>query len=646
MTRRPDSDRKKAAASSFDTLRRTLFEAAAHEDRPEPLLALLCNQLEEHLTDACCAATLVHPTDQTLRLVAAPTLPFTLRQALASTAQEPGAGLAPIALTSGETVVSPDAAADPRWSRHRDKLVAAGFKATCSVPILGVAATERQREGAPREHGAGMPPVLGTLDLFLRRGGAPPDADLGILTLASALAGSVLEALRARQQLRQQQSFDPVTDLPNRRLFGIELDRALDGADPRRDRLALLLLDLDHFRELNETVGYAVGDTVLRATADRLSGLRATGDVVARLGDDDFALLMASAGDSSRADERAREVLTDLRAPYDLGGQPVALTASIGLSLFPWDGHEAATLLRTAQKALQEAKRHGRNCLRFYTATLGTADFDALELKTSLHVAVEENELELEYQPIFEAGSGAIHGAEALATWNHPRRGHLPAGRFIALAEETGLISQIGEWTLAEGCAAASRWQRTAGRPIRLAVNIAANHFQEKGFVERVRNALGETGLPGDSLVLEITERTATSDVDRASQTMRELADLGVRIALDDFGTGYSSMAQLKRFVIHWLKIDGSFVRGLPHYADNRAIVRAILAMARALRLTVVAEGVETEEEATFLTDEGCELLQGYRFSRALPPDKLEQVLASGTPVPAGTGSRPPSDRA
>ena len=243
-------------------------------------------------------------------------------------------------------------------------------------------------------------------------------------------------------------------------------------------------------------------------------------------------------------------------------------------------------------------------------------------------MAVEEGELDLEYQPIIEAGTGAIHAVEALATWNHPRRGRLPAARFISLAEETGLISQIGEWTLVEGCAEASRWVRASGQPIRLTVNIAANHFQERGFVERIRTVLAETGLPADSLVLEITERTATSDVERASQTMRALADLGIRIALDDFGTGYSSMAQLKRFVIHWLKIDRSFVTGLPHYADNRAIVRAILAMARALKLTVVAEGVETEDEAAFLAEEGCELLQGYHFSRALPPEKLEQALA------------------
>jgi diguanylate cyclase (GGDEF)-like protein len=630
MPRRPDSTEQRSATTRLDGLRRQLFEAAAHEDRPEPVLALLCNQIEERLEDACCCATLVSPTDHSLRLVAAPSLPFTLRKALASSAQEPGAGLAPIAQTSGETVISPDVASDPRWSRHRDKLVAAGFKATCSVPTLGIAAGDRPADERSEASRAGTSPlpVLGTLELFFRRAGAPPDAVLDTLALASALAGSVLQALRAREQLRQQRSFDPVTDLPNRRLFGIELERALEDADPRRDRLALLLLDLDHFKELNDTVGYAVGDSVLQATADRLAGLRGSSEIVARLGDDDFALLMTSGGDSAHAEQRAQEILAALRVPYDFGGQPLALTASAGLGLFPWDGHDPGTLLRTAQKALQEAKRHGRNCLRVYTATLGTADFDSLELKTSLHVAVEEGELDLEYQPIIEAGTGAIHAVEALATWNHPRRGRLPAARFISLAEETGLISQIGEWTLVEACAEAARWRRATGRPIRLTVNIAANHFQERGFVERIRTVLQETGLPADSLVLEITERTATSDVERASQTMRALAGTGVRIALDDFGTGYSSMDQLKRFVIHWLKIDRSFVSGLPHYADNRAIVRAILAMARALKLTVVAEGVETEDEAAFLAEEGCELLQGYHFSRALPPETLAKRLS------------------
>ncbi len=629
MTRRTDSPSPRTSATLADALRRELFEAAAREDRPEPVLALLCNQLDERLDAACCCATLVNPTDHSLRLVAAPSLPFTLRKALASSAHEPGAGLAPIALTSGETVLCPDVATDPRWNRHREKLLAAGFRATCSVPVLGVAEVDRPRAEGTGSHRPEAAPVLGTIELFSRRAGAPPDDVLETLALASALAGTVLQALRSRNQIRQQQSFDPVTDLPNRRLFGIELERALRDADPRRDRLALLLLDLDHFKELNDGVGYAVGDSLLRAAAGRLTSLRDAGDQIARLGDDDFALLMTTDADSARAEARALEILAALRAPYDFGGQVLALTASAGLSLFPWDGHDSGTLLRTAQKALQEAKRHGRNCLRVYTATLGTADYDSIELRTSLHVAVEERELNLVYQPIVEAGTGSIHAAEALATWDHPRRGHLPASRFITLAEETGLISQIGEWSLAQGCADASHWLRATGRPVRLTVNIAANYFQERGFVERVRTVLDETGLPSDCLVLEITERTATSDIDRACQTMRALADLGVRIALDDFGTGYSSMNQLKQFVLHWLKVDGSFVQGLPHEADNRAIVRAILAMARALRLTVVAEGVETAEAAAFLAEEGCELLQGYYFSRPMPSDDLTTALGT-----------------
>jgi len=303
------------------------------------------------------------------------------------------------------------------------------------------------------------------------------------------------------------------------------------------------------------------------------------------------------------------------------------------VSLYPWDGRDAATILRSAEKALGAAKRRGRNCLQQYAATLGTADFDTLQLKTSLQMALTEGELEIEYQPIIESGTGRIHAVEALSVWQHPTRGRLPAARFIPLAEETGLIRQIGEQVLAAGCTQASAWQRLGDRPVQISLNVSANQFQDPDFVDLVRDALERSGLPGESLILEITERTATTDAGQAAIILRRLADMGVRIALDDFGTGYSSMGQLKRLAIHWLKIDRSFVRGLPHDQDNRAITRAILAMAEALRLTVVAEGIETPDEASFLTGAGCELLQGYLYSRAVGADEISELLASGEPL-------------
>lgn len=614
------------------TLRRRVFELASTEDRPEPIFDLLCRHVEERFPGIRCAGTVVSPVDHSLRLVAAPSLPDPLRKALATVHPDSAVGLSPISATTGEAAITRNVAKDPRWRQHRDEVLAAGIQAACSYAILGARLDpERSRRNLP-------PRVLGTVDAYLDAPGEPPDPLVDLLETVAVLASAALQSLDIKDRIRRQRSFDQLTGLPNRRLFGVELERALKEADPRRDRLALLLLDLDHFKDLNDTVGYATGDALLRAAANRLTDLRRPGDLVARLGDDDFAVLISDARDGEGTEARTRQILQAMRMPYDFSGQALAVTSSAGVSLYPWDGRDAATILRNAEKALGVAKRRGRNCLQQYAATLGTADFDTLQLKTSLQMALTEGELELEYQPIVESGTGRVHGVEALSVWQHPTRGRLPAARFIPMAEETGLIRQVGENVLAEGCAQAAAWQRLASYPIQLSVNVSANQFQDHDFVDLVREALESSGLPGESLILEITEHTATADSGHVPIILRRLADLGVRIALDDFGTGYSSMAQLKRLAIHWLKIDRSFVRGLPHDPDNRAITRAILAMANALRLTVVAEGIETIDEASFLTDAGCELLQGYLYSKALTAEEVSALVVSGKTLAPRSG--------
>lgn len=623
----PQSHPSGSEPKTLAALRRRVFELASTEDRPEPVFDLLCRYVEERFPEARCTATMVSSADHSLRLVAAPSLPAPLREALATVHPDSTVGLSPISAATGEAAITRNVVNDPRWRQHREQVLAAGIHAACSYAILGARLDpERGRHSLP-------PRVLGTVDAYLDTAGEPPVALVDLLQTVTILASATLQSLESKDRIRRQRSFDQLTGLPNRRLFGVELERALEEADPRRDRLALLLLDLDHFKDLNDTVGYATGDALLRAAADRLAELRRPGELVARLGDDDFAVLMSDARNGEGIEARARQILQTMRMPYDFSGQALAVTSSAGVSLYPWDGRDAATILRSAEKALGAAKRRGRNCLQQYAATLGTADFDTLQLKTSLQMALTEGELEIEYQPIIESGTRRIHAVEALSVWQHPTRGRLPAARFIPLAEETGLIRQIGEQVLAAGCTQASAWQRLGDRPVQISLNVSANQFQDPDFVDLVRDALERSGLPGESLILEITERTATTDAGQAAIILRRLADMGVRIALDDFGTGYSSMGQLKRLAIHWLKIDRSFVRGLPHDQDNRAITRAILAMAEALRLTVVAEGIETPDEASFLTGAGCELIQGYLYSRAVGADEISELLASGEPL-------------
>ena len=604
-------------------LRRAVFREAAFQDGPEPVLEVLCRELEKRLPDACCCATLLSASDQALRLAAAPSLPRPLREELAVVEPSGGTGLAQIAASSGNLEVSEDLASDPRWTRRRESLAAAGFRAAVSLPILAVHLAEPVDGEGTR--------VFGTLDVFVRRPGPPEPEALVMLEVGGAVASAVLHGLEARKRRFEERSFDRLTGLPNRRLFGVELDRALDGADPRRDRFVLLRLDLDHFRGLNETVGYAMGDKLLQETARRLAALRGPGDLLARLGDDDFAFLLSERGREVDAASWAEGVVGAVAEPHDFAGHALVVTASAGVSLFPWDGRDASTMSRNAEKALEAAKRKGRNCVELYTASLGTADFDALELKTSLHLALEEGELGVGFQPLVDARSESLRGVEALVHWNHPRRGRLPASRFIHLAEESGLSLELDQRVLRSSCAQAAGWRTADREPLHLSVNVSAHQFERAGFVGLVRDSVEASGLPDGSLVLEITERIASSNPARAAATLRELAALGVRVALDDVGTGYSSMAQLERFAIHWLKIDRSFVTGLPEHGENRAIVRAILAMARALGLEVVAEGVEEADQARFLADEGCDLLQGYRYGRAVESPEVERMLRDGT---------------
>jgi diguanylate cyclase (GGDEF)-like protein len=400
-------------------------------------------------------------------------------------------------------------------------------------------------------------------------------------------------------------------------------------------------MDLDGFKSINDTLGHNAGDLILRSAAERLQRSMRPSDMVsrdpesggdvefARLGGDEFTALLLDIECPQDALLVARRILELMRRPHVVSGQEVALTTSIGVALYPDDGEDAATLLKHADTAMYHAKDSGRNNCKFYSAALTEVAVRRVEMATNLRLALERGEFQLVYQPQLDAASGRFDSVEALLRWEHPVQGTIGPLTFIPSAEETGLILPIGRWVLQTACADAVRWQRD-GHPLRVAVNLSPLQFRDPNLVGMIQDVLAQTGLPAELLEVEITESVAMEDTAATLATLNALRDHGVRIALDDFGTGYSSLSYLKRMPLSHLKVDRSFVSGLPHDGESQAIVRAILAMADSLGLNVTAEGVETLEQAQALHAMGCEALQGYLFSRPVPAARIPALLAQG----------------
>ncbi len=428
----------------------------------------------------------------------------------------------------------------------------------------------------------------------------------------------ITERLEADQRIETLSYTDALTGLPNRRLLADRVETAL--AHARRDGtpFALLFLNLDRFNHVNETLGRPMGDRVLLEVAGRLHPCLRPIDVVARLGGDEFVVL-ANQTDGPGAEKAAWRLLDALHKPYDQGGMGFTVTASIGIALYPNDGHSMDELVRRADTAMREVKLAGRAGFRFHQAR---PDDDAhsrsrMKLDHAMRQALAQQRLRLHYQPQIDLQSGAVVGAEALLRWRDPDLGEVSPAEFIPVAEDSGFIVTIGSWVLRQAVAQAAQWL-AAGTPMAVSVNVSALQFQQPGFVDGVSAALAEAGLAPEWLELELTESILVQDAQDAMQRLQALAGLGVKLAIDDFGTGYSSLAYLKRFPIGRLKIDRSFIAGLPAEESDVAIVQAILHMGRALRLQVVAEGVETEAQRRFLADAGCDLFQGFLYAPAL----------------------------
>jgi diguanylate cyclase (GGDEF)-like protein/PAS domain S-box-containing protein len=462
-------------------------------------------------------------------------------------------------------------------------------------------------------------------DLYYEEKSISPlrDPVSGEITHFVSAGKDISERMHTQQRLDHLAHHDSLTELPNRLLLLDRLQRALGRANRHEKQLAAMFLDLDRFKQINDTLGHSTGDRLLRAVAGRLAKCLRQGDTVARLGGDEFAILLEDLDDPDDVVPILEKLLATMRHPFVLDGQEFFTSFSIGICMYPQDGGDAEMLLRNADTAMYRAKAEGRSSYRFYTADMNARAFERLDLESRLRRSLERNEFVLHYQPKLDLGSGQVVGVEALLRWRHPDQGLVPPGEFIPLLEETGMIVPVGRWVLHEACRQARAW-REAGLPaMTMAVNLSTHQFRNDDVCALVREALEVHGLSATELEVEITESALMDDVSHAAASILRLREQGVRVAIDDFGTGYSSLAYLKRFAISSLKIDRAFVRDLCDNHDDAAIVSAVLAMAQRLQLQVVAEGVETQGQLEFLRSEGCDQMQGYLLSRPMPGSQL-----------------------
>jgi diguanylate cyclase (GGDEF)-like protein/PAS domain S-box-containing protein len=469
-------------------------------------------------------------------------------------------------------------------------------------------------QGELRSHRKNGEPFTAWLSLSRRR-----DAS-GLTTHLIGIVNDITRSKDAEQKLLRQAHFDALTELPNRNLLEDRLHVALSAAQRQSDSLALLFIDLNQFRHINDNFGHRVGDGVLLEIAHRLRDNLRDSDMVARLGGDEFAVLLPGTQPEG-AGQVAAKLLERVAQPCLVGDHELSLTLSIGVATYPGDGDTVEALTRCADTAMYRAKLEGRGTYQFFTAGMQLRSVRQLQLEAALRRAAERGELLLHYQPQLDARSGAVIGVEALVRWKHPELGMVPPGEFIPLAESSGQILAIGEWVMRTAARQARAWRNGGLTGLVVAVNLSAIQFRDPGLPELVKSILEDAGLPPGCLELELTESVATGNPTVAIAMMDRLHALGVRLSIDDFGTGYSSLNYLKRFRIHTLKIDQSFVRDIGTDADDRAIVQAIVQMAHALQLTTIAEGVETDVQASFLRAQGCDAMQGYRFCRPLEAD-------------------------
>ena len=587
-----------------------VLEMIATTQNLDAILHQMITLIEEQ-SGAYCSVLLLDKTTGKLNLKAAPSMPEEFNRNLVDIPVGLRHGSCGTSAYLKSPVIVDDIDTDERWEDYRQLTAPYGFKACWSVPIM------QDQE------------VVGTFAMYYKEKRSPSKEALNMLERAGALAGLAIERQRQDDTIRRLAFRDALTGLANRRLLEDSLDEAIRSAEANDTVVALLFLDLDRFKIVNDSMGHRFGDLLLRQVSERLLETAGEFGVIARQGGDEFVLLLAGA-DEAEAIRTAENIVTAFQTPFYVNHQELFVTPSIGISVFPTHGRDPQTLLKNADYAMYQAKQSGRNGYRLFDPELQKKAEKQLETENHLRRALGRGELHLLYQPQVDIRTGRIIGVEALIRWHHTSWGLISPAAFIPLAEETGLILPIGDWVLNEACRQAKAWIDEGLPPMTMSVNISARQFQQPDFAATVEAALRSSGLPPHWLEVELTE-SYMMDKALSSAVVQRLKQLGVGVAIDDFGTGYSSLHYLKHLAIDRLKIDQSFVRDLLVDQNDRDIVKAILTMSHSLGIQAIAEGVELREQADFLRDNGCAQAQGYLFAHPLPAKAIpERVRAAG----------------
>ncbi len=593
-----------------------ILEMIATSAPLEHVLECLVDLVDSQLTGACAAVLLYDNNGPRLRRGQAPSLAEAYAKAIDGIHAGANDGSGSAAVFRREAVIVTDLMHDPLWEKYCDLAAAHGYPSCRSTLI-------KSHEGA----------VLGTFALYSAKEGEPSEAETRLIDVTTRIASIAIQRKRAEDRIQFMANHDALTGLPNRTLLKDRLSQALLYAQ-RYDRWATVaFIDLDNFKVINDSLGHNAGDELLKTVANRMIDcIRAT-DTVVRLGGDEFVvLLLDQPKDIDAISATIQKLASAVAEPVNLDGHEIRITTSMGIANYPCDGTDADTLLANADAAMYRVKEAGRDNFRFYTPELNTKVHEKFLLQEQLRYAVARSEFVLFYQPQVDLRTESVFAVEALIRWKHPSLGLVQPIRFIPMAEETGLIVPIGEWALREACRQNKAWQE-AGLPfINVSVNVSARQFSDKNLYDKVVNALQDSGLEAKYLELELTESLIMQDVPQAIAAMRQLQSLGVQLSIDDFGTGYSSLSALKTFPVARLKIDRSFISSLPVNEHDKAVASAVISLGQKLNLRVIAEGVETDEQVTFLRAHHCDEMQGYHFSKPVPAEAIAGLLAVKSP--------------
>jgi len=576
------------------------------------ILTTLAEFVEVQSEGGLCSLVAQNASGKGVCIGLSPSMPQGFDRAVAEASDAAGAGACVEAICGRAAAAGPDRDAYPPSEPLRDYESQTGLQAVSARPISG---SKNQ--------------LLGMLSLYKRRDAEPRQLSAQLIGICANLAGIAIESCRAAERIRHLAHHDDLTGLPNRLLFNYQLPKALARAQRDGSSVGVLFLDLDRFKVINDTLGHDAGDMVLRQIARHLRGCVRITDTLARVGGDEFTLLIEQLDDTQDLSAIAQKLLTAMSSPLAINGNLYQLTGSIGVAMYPKDGADGPSLLKNADIAMYRAKSSGRNNYQFYSSDINEHSVERLALENELRQAVARREFEVHYQPKVNISTGRIAGAEALVRWRHPQRGLLLPGDFICVAEEVGLIGSVGSFVLETVCTDIVRWRDEGLPPTRVAVNLSAQQFADSRLLDNLKQVLHQTGCDPQLLEFEITESVVMTSPGKALQLLEQIKDYGITLAIDDFGTGHSSLAYLKRFPVDSVKIDCTFVRDIAMDPNDVAIIKAIIALGHSLDLKVVAEGVETVTQLEILRRFQCDEFQGFLFSEAVPAAEFASVLMS-----------------